>query len=249
MNNALFQSEKALPICISLFDYMDDVIFFVKNKAGEFVNVNTGFINTFGFTDKEEVIGKTDYDLFKPSLADMYHHSDELLIQGKLEIYHKEEVIQQKEILCNYITTKFPVKTDNDEVAAVIGITRNILNCRESTIYSPLIKKALDYIDNHYNEEIRITDLSSLSNMSDSTFLRAFKRDFGLTPKRYIITRRLKMVAKMIEESNKPFCEISVNCGFSDQSHMSREFKKVTGITPSLFQERVRLKNKIECNI
>ena len=96
-------------------------------------------------------------------------------------------------------------------------------------------------------EDIKITTLSNMSNMSDSTFLRTFKKDFNLTPKRYIISRRLKKVAEYLDQTNKSFCEISILCGFSDQSHMTREFRKVTGVTPTSYLRRAKLEPEKVC--
>ncbi|MCM8532152.1 MAG: AraC family transcriptional regulator [Lentisphaeraceae bacterium] len=227
--------------CFDIFDYISDIIFFLKSKDGVFMKVNNTFLKTFGYSSKNDVIGKTDRELFSKDLADMYKHSDKQLLCGELEIYQKEELIySQNDCVNKYLTTKFPIRDNDGEINAIVGITRNILNLRESCQSAPALQRALDYIDENYMEDIKITTLSDMSHMSDSTFLRTFKKDFNLTPKRYIISRRLKKVAEYLNQTDKPFCEISILCGFSDQSHMTREFRKVTGITPSSYLRRVK---------
>lgn len=230
------------PEYFEIFDYLTDILVFVKNKEGEFLNANASFLNTFGFSDKEDVIGKTDRELFGPKLAEVYTIGDKKILNGELSVFHQEESIYtiNSTSTTKYLTTKYPIKDDNGKVFAIIGISRDALNLREATRTSNQLKKALDYIDENYMNDIKITTLSEMSHMSDSTFLRTFKRDFSLTPKRYIISRRLKKVAEFLVSSNKPFCEISIQCGFSDQSHMTREFKRVTGITPSAYQRKMK---------
>lgn len=230
--------------CFALFDYINDIIFFMKNCDGVFIEVNNGFLKTLGFSKKEDVIGKTDYELFKTDVADIYKSSDKLLLDGALSVYHQEEIIQKNSCITKFLTTKFPIKNEQGDVDAIIGITRDVVHVKESNQYRSQLQKALDYIDIHCAEDIKITELSSMSNMSDSTFLRTFKRDFNMTPKRYIISRRLKKVTKMIRETNLPFCDISIQCGFSDQSHMTREFRRVKGITPSQFLNQLKQETK-----
>ena len=56
----------------SLFEYLDDVIFFIKDLDGRFVTVNTHFLKRFGYSRVEEVIGLTDYDMISLELAQQY---------------------------------------------------------------------------------------------------------------------------------------------------------------------------------
>ena len=236
------------PEYFEIFDYLTDILVFIKDKQGAFLNANTCFIDTFGLKDKEEVVGKTDLELFGPKLADVYTIGDRKILNGELPVFHQEELIYtlNSDHTTKFLTTKYPIKDSEGKVYAVIGISRDALNLREATRSSNQLKKALDYIDTNYMKDIKITTLSEMSNMSDSTFLRTFKRDFNLTPKRYIISRRLKKVAEFLVGSDKPFCEISILCGFSDQSHMTREFKRVTGITPSADQRKMKAEVSLE---
>lgn len=236
------------PEYFEIFDYLTDILVFIKDKEGKFLNANTCFLNTFGLKDKSDVIGKTDEEVFGQKLAEVYTYGDKKILNGELSVFHKEESLYtlNSTYTTKYLTTKYPVKDNNGKVFAVIGISRDALNLREATRTSNQLKKALDYIDENYMNDIKITTLSEMSNMSDSTFLRTFKRDFSLTPKRYIISRRLKKVAELLSTSDKAFCEISILCGFSDQSHMTREFKRVTGITPSAYQRKMQAGQALE---
>ena len=227
-----------------IFDYLTDILVFVKNEKGEFIKANTGFLNTFGFDDRKDVIGKTDQELFGSKFAGIYTIGDQKILSGELSVFHREEsiFINNFSSATKYLTTKYPIKDDSGKILAVIGLSRSILNLREATKSSNHLKKALDYIDENYMNEIKVGTLSYMSHMSDSTFLRTFKKEFSLTPKRYIIFRRLKKVAELLVYSDKTFYEISICCGFSDQSHMARAFRRLIGTTPSAYQRRMKQK-------
>lgn len=60
----------------------------------------------------------------------------------------------------------------------------------------------------------------------------------GSTPMQYVLAYRIEQAVKMIEEDSRPLGNIALACGFADQAHFSRSFKKVTGQTPRQYRAR-----------
>lgn len=74
-----------------------------------------------------------------------------------------------------------------------------------------------------------------------STLHRSFRRSLGVDPSGWILRERLRRAWGLLE-SDQPLVEIAIDCGFADQSHMSRVFRRFTGWTPgSLRTERRRM--------
>lgn len=96
------------------------------------------------------------------------------------------------------------------------------------------IKNSIDYLHNYYLENISLDILADISNLSKYHFIKVFYEKTGITPYQYIINLRLEFALSLMKEK-LPLSEISFICGFSDQSHFIRNFKKRYGITPSNF--------------
>jgi AraC-like DNA-binding protein len=98
------------------------------------------------------------------------------------------------------------------------------------------IDRVRKFIDEHLTESIRVSDLSSIARSSPSHFSCAFKRTFGSSPHAYIMGRRIDRAAEMMLNSTAALSEIAINCGFADQAHFSRQFRKTMGHTPSTWR-------------
>jgi AraC family transcriptional regulator len=92
------------------------------------------------------------------------------------------------------------------------------------------------FIEEHLTERIRVADLSALARSSPSYFSSAFKRTFGVSPHAYVMGRRINMAAGLMLNSDSPLSEIAINCGFADQAHFSRQFRRAMGRTPSTWR-------------
>jgi AraC-like DNA-binding protein len=97
-----------------------------------------------------------------------------------------------------------------------------------------LTRRICDFIEAHLSEKISLDDLSSMAGLSHHHFARAFQQSVGAPPHKYLLRRRLEHVEKMLRDTQLPLSEIAQVAGFSDQSHLARHFRRVTGISPGL---------------
>lgn len=102
---------------------------------------------------------------------------------------------------------------------------------RKGTLAPWQEKRAVDFLINHLNSEFAIADLAAVCDLSRSYFIKAFKETFGTTPYRWLINYRV-VKAKDMLHTNMPIAEIAAGCGFADQSHFTRTFSEVTGLSP-----------------
>jgi len=75
--------------------------------------------------------------------------------------------------------------------------------------------------------------------MSRFHFTRWFKRQFGMTPGRYICCRRGQEALRLINETDLPLSEVAYRCGYASQSHMTDSFRLAVGKTPGAFRRAV----------
>lgn len=100
------------------------------------------------------------------------------------------------------------------------------------------VKKVLGYLQDHYREPIRLSDVAELVNMSEVSFSRFIKKRTGRTFVEYLNGIRLGFAARMLVDSTLPVCDICFACGFYNLSNFNRIFKKRKGVTPSEFREQ-----------
>ena len=100
-------------------------------------------------------------------------------------------------------------------------------------------KRIRDYIEGHLFDEIRLDELSKLVSMPPHTVVRTFKRAFGIPPHRYQTQRRVDVARKLIRD-RVPLSSISHHCGFADQPHLTRAFRRTLGYTPGHYARSIR---------
>lgn len=95
-----------------------------------------------------------------------------------------------------------------------------------------------DFIEAHLSSTIRVDDLGRSVALSRNRFSRAFRRTFGQSPYAYVVRRRALRACEMMLGSAAPLSEVAQDCGFADQAHFTRVFRRVVGESPSVWRRQ-----------
>ncbi len=101
-----------------------------------------------------------------------------------------------------------------------------------STVLSPLLSKALNYINQNLLTTLSVEDVASHLFVSESYLFRLFKTELHQTPKKYIMVKKLLVAQKMIASGEKP-TTVAEKCGFSDYTSFYRNYIAFLGCRPS----------------
>jgi AraC family transcriptional regulator len=94
------------------------------------------------------------------------------------------------------------------------------------------LQQAIDYIHTYLNRDLSLTELASVVNISPTYFASLFKQEMGISPHQYVIQQRVERAKVMLMKTDLAIADIALQVGFSSQSHLTQQFKRVTGMTP-----------------
>lgn len=101
------------------------------------------------------------------------------------------------------------------------------------------IKRVREYIEAHYNENISLERLASVANLSAFHFVRVFRNEVGLPPHTYLTQIRIRKAQAYLAKGWQ-IAAAAHETGFVDQSHFTRHFKRITGVTPGQYSKIVQ---------
>lgn len=102
----------------------------------------------------------------------------------------------------------------------------------------PNIRELQNWILDHLDQRLTVTELAKRAMMSERHFARVFQQEVGLSPQNYIENSRFERATSLLADLSLPLKTIASRAGFSDDVHMRRVFLKKLGITPKLYRER-----------
>lgn len=121
---------------------------------------------------------------------------------------------------------------------------------RQSTVRGGLApwqeSRAKQYMEAHLEQNISLIELAALCQLSVSWFGRAFKYSTGMTPHRWLLTRRIARSLALLQNPTLTITEIAHRCGFADHSHFTREFRRFEGVTPAAWRQVRGIGNRLE---
>ena len=100
---------------------------------------------------------------------------------------------------------------------------------------SAAIARVLRHIDDHLGQPLSLAELAEMAGLSVWRFATVFRQQVGIAPHRYICRQRVQRAQALMLEGLPPATAAS-EAGFYDQSHLSRHFKSICGITPGQFR-------------
>ncbi|WP_052055937.1 AraC family transcriptional regulator [Myxosarcina sp. GI1] len=101
----------------------------------------------------------------------------------------------------------------------------------KNSTYSYL-HQVIDYIHTHLDRNLSLAELASIININPTYFASLFKQTIGTSPHQYVIQQRVERAKMMLKKTNLAIADIALQVGFSSQSHLTQQFRRLTGVTP-----------------
>jgi AraC family transcriptional regulator len=100
------------------------------------------------------------------------------------------------------------------------------------------LKQAIAYIHDRLSENLSLAGIAQEVGISQYYFCRLFKQSTGLSPYQYLIQQRVERAKQLLSNPKYSIAAIALECGFTDQSSLTKHFHQRTGLTPKVYQER-----------
>ncbi|MDO5317142.1 MAG: AraC family transcriptional regulator [bacterium] len=235
-SNFLQRAGQNAEIIRQMADAVPGVLFNIVDADERIVAFNRANCEVCNFKDEMEVVGEKVADLFPAVLAEaylsLYREARELgtPILNRVTAHGADRSTDFR------VANVFPLR---DAAGAVIGTAvfyRVVDQQHAKPDWYGAIQKAVSHIDAHFRERLSLADLARISGMSTTTFRRVFAQVMEMTPGDYIATIRINRARKLLTTTDMKIFDIAFECGFYDQSHFIRTFKRLRKQTPAQYR-------------
>jgi len=98
------------------------------------------------------------------------------------------------------------------------------------------MQRIRDFVEAHLDTDIRLDHLAELCGRSTEYFVRLFKATSGISPYQYVLNLRIERARTLLGDETQSLADIALACGFSHQEHLTRMFRRFTGVTPGRYR-------------
>ena len=192
--------------------------------------------------------------VFPPGVIhnEINHFESKILI---IEFFAKDiqvpaGIFQADEDICHILHHIFREYSSGEEYSLEIAkkqlevilymLSRNQLNQKAKPNFSLILNNMDNYIRENMSLPIHIRDFAKMYHYSPDRFRHIFTEHVKMSPKQYVISKRLTYAKTLLEETEKTVTEIAQECGFYDVSQFSKMFKKQFSESPNTYKKNKR---------
>lgn len=125
----------------------------------------------------------------------------------------------------------------NTASAILSNIFAELYKDSGSVCKNPKLRSSVEYMNRNYNkDDFSVREAVAKAFVSEQYFRRMFNKEFGMTPKRYIIAKHMDYAKSLILAGYFSIKEVAERCGYNDSKHFSSEFKRFVGVCPTEFR-------------
>lgn len=223
-----------------LLDVMPGVVFFIKDPQARYVLVNQTLATRCGVKEKSELLGRTAEEVFPSRFGPLYTAQD-------LQVLDAGNGLEDQLELHLYpgrqpgwcLTHKLALHDTAGRIIGMAGISCDLPAAQAAHPAYQKLAAVDEHIRRHYAQPISLAELTAIAGLSVAQLERHCKRIFQLTPRQMIHKARLGAASQLLL-GDLPITEIALRCGYTDHSAFSRQFKALTGLSPSQYRDSHR---------
>jgi AraC-like DNA-binding protein len=222
---------------MDLFEHAPGMYFYAKDIKSRFVRLNRANLAVYGVSDEESLLGHSDRDFHPPSLAEGYIAEDQRVMQSGPVFNQTWLVPFLNGPMQWFVSSKMPLLGARGECIGICGVMYQIATPKEQLARFQRLAPAIRYLEERFREHIQLSELAAFCGLSSTHVHRLFQRLLRMSPNEYLLALRLQEARRLLVTTDETLSDIALSTGFFDQSHFTKRFRKVTGMTPTQFRK------------
>lgn len=222
-----------------LLDLIPNAAIFIKDAQARYLMANRALVERCGIKTLDQLLGRTSAQVFPVHLGPGYTAQDQRVLQegrvleGQLELHLYGS---REPGWC--VTHKWPLYNRAGEIIGLMGISLDLQTAQATHPAYQRLAAVAAYIRNHFHQPVTLAQLTGIAGLSVAQLERYCKRVFHLTPRQMIQKARLEHAHRLLH-TDLPIIEVALQCGYTDHSAFTRQFKALTGFTPRRYKQAI----------
>jgi AraC-like DNA-binding protein len=236
-----FRGNPGLQPPLELMRTAPDACFFVKDLRSRYVMGNASHLATYDLTEEHELVGRAARDFFPDLLAQAYEANDRQVFTSGKALWNEVWLVPHIRGTPRwFVSSKSPLFGLAGGIMGLAGLMRPIATPEDQRTHFQELDRVIRHLGEHFVDEITVDRLAAIAGISVPHFNRRFRQLLRLSPMEYVLSLRVQESQRLLVATNQPVGEIAATTGFYDQSHFTKRFRKVTGMTPLAYRKRFR---------
>jgi AraC-like DNA-binding protein len=180
-------------------------------------------------------------------LGESYHAQDERVVKSGQPILNQLELHSYPTGGRGWcLTNKFPLRGRDGRVVGLYGISKDIQAPNERGADYAKVAEVVRRIQTGYDQPLKVGELARRAGLSVYQFDQRIRKIFQLTAGQLIQKTRMEAAVQRLRETDEPIATVALDCGYSDQSAFTRQFRQTVGLSPSEYRRVFRAKGVAE---
>lgn len=233
-----FARNPSLEPLMDLFEHAPNVFFYAKDRKSRFVRLNRANCTVYGVNDEETLLGRSDRDFHPLSLAEGYIAEDQRVMEGGKPVVNQTWLVPYLNGSMQwFVSSKEPLLGKRGECIGICGVMYPIATPKEQLERFQKLAPAVRYLEQRFREHVKLSELAEFCELSSTHVHRLFQKLLRMSPAEYLLALRLQEARRLLATTDQPLSVIAFDTGFFDQSHFTKRFRKITGMTPTQYRK------------
>ncbi|EIK96230.1 AraC family transcriptional regulator [Pseudomonas sp. M47T1] len=222
---------------LPMLDVIPNAVIFIKDLDARYRLANRTLVQRCGFKRLQPLLGKTSAQVFPAQLGPGYTEQDRRVLEEGLVLEDQLELHlygSREPGWC--LTHKQPIYDRHQQIIGLAGISVDLQSASAAHPAYRRLAAVDEYIRGHFSGPVSMQALTRIAGISVAQLERYCKRVFHLTPRQMLHKVRLEHAHRLLL-SDLPITDVAMQCGYTDHSAFSRQFKTLTGFTPRQYRQ------------
>ena len=223
-------------LLLTLFETVPHVMICVKDREGRYVAVNDAFVRRTRQRSVADVVGRRAIDLFPAELAASFDAQDRSVFHTGRPSRNQLEIITDATGQPGWFLSTKVLGTADDGADVIVAVSVEAQLPRGRSASGGGLSAALELARRDLGRRISVGDMAHAAGLSPGQLGRVMRRVLAVSPKQYLLQVRAEHAATLLATTDRSLSAIASQCGYYDQSQLTRQFKALYGLTPGAYR-------------